>query len=233
MVHPGSTRVGPVPGARILLVEDDESLRLTTRLILERYGYEVVTAADGVEGLHRLVDAPDLAVVDVTMPRMDGLTFARHVRERQELPIVFLTARDLPRDQLAGFDAGADDYVVKPFDGRLLAARIAAVLRRTAASQPDDPAIALGELRIDLDAMTVHRAGEPVSLSSTEFRLFETLLLNANRVLTRGQLLDHVWGGIETDDTHVIEVTIQRLRAKIGSDHIATVRGVGYRLVRP
>lgn len=113
-----------------------------------------------------------------TMPRMDGLTFARHVRERQELPIVFLTARDLPRDQLPGFDAGADDYVVKPFDGRLLAARIAAVLRRTAASQPDDPAIALGELRIDLDAMTVHRAGEPVSLSSTEFRLFETLLLN-------------------------------------------------------
>lgn len=214
----------------VLLVEDDENLRLTTALVLERQGFAVVTAGDGVEGLEQLTrHAPDVLLVDVMMPRMDGITFVRRARERTDTPAVMLTARDLPYDQLAGFDAGADDYVVKPFDGDVLAARLRAVLRRARGGASTD--VTLGDLRIDLPGMAVRRGDEQIPLSSTEFRLLETLLAHPGQVLSRGQLLDLVW---ETSwgDAHVVEVNVQRLRAKIGAEHIVTVRGAGYKLVR-
>lgn len=216
----------------MLLVEDDEALRTTTRLVLERHGFAVETAGDGVEGLERLAAvAPDVLLVDVMMPRMDGMTFVRRARERVDTPAVLLTARDLPYDQIAGFEAGADDYVTKPFDGDVLAARLRAVLRR-GRTQSADPEIALGDLRIDRPGMVVSRGEERISLSSTEFRLLEAFLDHPGRVLSRIQLLDLVWGDPDWGDPHVVEVTVQRLRAKIGAAHIATVRGAGYKLVK-
>lgn len=219
----------------VLLVEDDEELRLTTRLVLERYGFTVTVAADGVEGLECLDrEVPDVALVDVMMPRMDGITFIRQVRGRpgveSELPVIMLTARDLPHDQVAGFEAGADDYVVKPFDGEVLAARLRAVLRRGTTPSSDD-GVRVGDLLIDRPGMGISRNGEPVSLSSTEFRLLEAFLDHPSRVLSRGQLLDLVWGDPHWGDPHVVEVNVQRLRAKIGADHIVTVRGAGYKWV--
>lgn len=217
----------------MLLVEDDEVLRTTTRLVLERHGFSVDVAGDGIEALDRLaVSDPDLLLVDVMMPRMDGMTFIRRARERVDTPAVLLTARDLPYDQIAGFEAGADDYVTKPFDGDVLAARLRALLRRGRTAADADPDIHLGDLRIDRPGMVVHRGEEKVNLSSTEFRLLEAFLDHPGRVLSRIQLLDLVWGDPDWGDPHVVEVAIQRLRSKIGAHHIATVRGAGYKLVK-
>lgn len=218
----------------VLLVEDDEMLRETTALVLERQGFTVSTASDGVEGLDALRrESFDVAVVDVMMPRMDGITFARKVREGSDLPIVLLTARDLPHDQLAGFQVGVDDYVTKPFDGEVLAARLRAVLRRvdTVPEEPANATIRVADLSVNRDGMVVKRAGETVSLSATEFRLLEVLLDHRGRVLSRHQLLEMVWDIGSWGDTHVVEVTVQRLRRKIGAERIVTVRGAGYKLV--
>lgn len=212
-------------------------LRRTTALVLAKHGFDTVVAGDGMEALALLADAdpmPDAAVVDVMMPRMDGLTLTRRLRERTDtayLPIVMLTARDLTGDQLAGFSAGVDDYVVKPFDGDVLAARLHAVLRRGRPSEAVDEVERVGDLAIDLAGMTVHRGEEEVALSHTEFRLLATLLEHRGAVLSKAQLLDRVWGVGEWGDDHVVEVTVQRLRGKIGAAAIVTVRGVGYKLV--
>lgn len=209
-------------------------LRETTALVLERQGFAVSTAGDGVEGLEVLGRGEfDVAVVDVMMPRMDGITFARRVREDSDLPIILLTARDLPHDQLAGFHAGADDYVTKPFDGEVLAARLRALLRRTETGpqQPDTTTIRVADLAVDPEGMVVTRGGEEVALSATEFRLLEVLLDHRGRVLSRPQLLELVWDIGAWGDTHVVEVTVQRLRRKIGAERIVTVRGAGYKLV--
>lgn len=223
---------GGTDGPVVLLVEDDETLRLTTRLVLEKHGFGVATAVDGIDALEKLdVVEPDVLLVDVMMPRMDGITFVRRARERRDVPAVVLTARDLPHDQLAGFEAGADDYVVKPFDGDVLAARLRAVLRRGRPTQESQDVV-LGDLRIDRPGMVVHRGQERVSLSSTEFRLLEAFLDHTGRVLSRLQLLDLVWGDAAWGDPHVVEVNVQRLRAKIGAHHIVTVRGAGYKLVK-
>ncbi|WP_068427313.1 response regulator transcription factor [Piscicoccus intestinalis] len=221
---------GDPNGPLVLLVEDDETLQVTTRLVLQRHGFRVATADDGIDGLEKLATVdPDVLLVDVVMPRMDGITFVRRARERLDVPAVVLTARDLPHDQLAGFEAGADDYVVKPFDGDVLAARLRAVLRRGGA--PRSQEVRLGALRIDRPGMVVHRDEERITLSSTEFRLLEAFLDHTGRVLSRPQLLDLVWGDASWGDPHVVEVTVQRLRAKIGAEHIVTVRGAGYKLV--
>ena len=227
----------PGAGATVLLVEDDEMLRRTTALVLQRHGFSTLVAGDGVEALELLHTAdprPDVAVVDVMMPRMDGLTLTRRLRQQPEtadLPIVMLTARDLTGDQLAGFAAGVDDYVVKPFDGEVLAARLHAVLRRGRPAQQATSAHQVGDLTVDLAGMTVHRDGQEVVLSATEFRLLETLLEHRGAVLSKAQLLDRVWGVGAWGDDHVVEVTVQRLRGKIGTGLVVTVRGAGYKLV--
>lgn len=219
----------------VLLVEDDADLRVTTRLVLERQGFEVLVAEDGLDALE-VVSAhrPDLAVVDVMMPRMDGITLTKRLRAdpaTATLPVLLLTARDLPHDQVSGLDAGADDYVTKPFDGDVLAARLRALLRRRVATT-DAALERVGDLEIDREGMTVTKGGEPVELSATEFRLLAAFLDHLGAVLSREQLLDRVWGSASWGDPRVVDVNIQRLRAKIGAEHIVTMRGAGYKMAR-
>jgi DNA-binding response OmpR family regulator len=216
----------------VLLVEDDDDLRTTTRLVLESRGFRVVTAADGEAGWTAYLTQPvDLAVVDVVLPKLDGLRLTERIRTDGELPVLLLTARDLPRDQVVGFDAGADDYVVKPFDGDVLEARLRSLLRRRGGAAPSR-VVERDGLRIDVDGMTVERHGVPVDLSATEFRLLTAFLDNAGIVLGRTRLLELVWGSTTWGDAHVVDVTVQRLRAKIGAEHVVTVRGAGYKMLR-
>ncbi len=219
----------------VLLVEDDAALRLTTRLVLEKFGFTVVTATDGLDGLDRLDDGGvDVAVIDVMMPRLDGIGLTKRIRDSvrwRDLPILLLTARDLPHDQVVGLESGADDYVTKPFDGEVLAARLRALIRRRHAEEAEVER--LGGLEIDRLGMTLTRDGRAIDLSATEFRLLFTLLDYVGTVLSREQLLSHVWGSADWGDPRVVDVNIQRLRSKIGAEHIVTVRGAGYKLVRP
>lgn len=217
---------------KLLLVEDDADVRETTRLVLERHGFVVRTAADGTEG-YALASAypPALAVVDVAMPGMDGLTLTRRLREELSTPVVLLTARDLNSDVVAGLEAGADDYVVKPFDGEVLVARIRAVLRRTRRGTTEP--VQLGDLLVDRAAMTVRRGEDELQLSATEFRLLMLLLDHKPAVLSRSQILRHVWGDESWGEGRVVDVNIQRLRAKLGTSAIVTVRGAGYKIVDP
>lgn len=215
----------------IQLVEDDPDLQVTTRLVLERFGYDVVVAGDGEQALAMVTShAPDLLLVDVMMPRMDGITMVRRLRQHDSTPVIMVTARDLPYDQIAGLEAGADDYVTKPFDGEVLHARIQAVLRRGGRVQ-DSHEERIGDLVVDRDGMTVTRNGEDVPLSATEFRLLVAFLDHAGAVLSRRQLLERVWGSAEWGDERVVDVNVQRLRAKLGSEVVSTVRGAGYKLV--
>lgn len=219
-----------VAGARILVVEDDDAVRLTTTLVLERQGFHVTAARDGLEALELLSAAVfDCAVVDVMMPRMDGITFLRRVQPLV-LPAIMLTARDLPHDQVVGLEAGADDYVVKPFDGEVLAARIRAVLRRRGVERQQKSVEVIGDLQIDVAGMSVMREGVPLTLSGTEFRLLAVFAEHVGQVLSKHQLLEQVWGDQWADD-HVVEVNVARLRSKIGSSRLKTVRGLGYKLV--
>lgn len=216
----------------VLLAEDDPDLRVTTRLVLERHGFAVTVAEDGAQAEALLASTPfDVALLDVMMPGRDGIWLTKHVRERLDLPVVLLTARDLVSDEVAGLEAGADDYVTKPFDGDVLVARLNAVVRRSAARRRQ--ADHVGDLVIDRPGLTLTRGGEPVALSATEFRLLLTLLDHAGIVLSREQLLERVWGSAEWGDPRVVDVNVQRLRAKVGADLVETVRGVGYKLVRP
>ena len=216
----------------VLLVEDDADLRVTTAMVLERHGFRVTVAEDGLVGWQQArADPPDLAVVDVVMPGMDGLTLTRRLRGELDVPVVLLTARDLTYDELAGFEAGADDYVTKPFDGVVLAARLRAVARRTGRLRPTIEAI--GPLTIDRAAMSVHRGDEPIALTATELRLLLVLVDHAGAVLSRAQILRLVWGDEAWGQDRVVDVNVQRLRAKVGPQLIETVRGAGYKLVRP
>lgn len=220
---------------RVLLVEDDADLQVTTRLVLEHHGFDVTVVGDGLQALEVIrTDHFDVALVDVMLPGIDGIRLTRRARELRDLPIVMLTARDLPHDQVHGLEAGADDYIVKPFDGDVLVARLRAVMRRTrpTAEVADPDVLERGDLRIDVPGMTLERAGEQVALSATEFRLLHALATHPGIVLSRNQLLDLVWGGAEWTDPRVIDVNIQRLRAKIGAEHIETVRGAGYKMPR-
>lgn len=220
---------------RVLLVEDDADLQVTTRLVLERHGFDVTVVGDGLQALEVIrTDDFDVALVDIMLPGIDGIRLTRRARELRDLPIVMLTARDLPHDQVHGLEAGADDYVVKPFDGEVLVARLRAVMRRARpAAEADDPhVLERGDLRIDVPGMTLERAGEQVALSATEFRLLHAFATHPGIVLSRNQLLDLVWGDAEWTDPRVVDVNIQRLRAKIGAAHIETVRGAGYKMPR-
>lgn len=222
----------------ILLAEDDDDLRLTTRLVLERQGFDVHVAADGLEAWAALQAIQvDVAVLDVVMPGMDGIRLVKRVRENEalaDLPVILLTARDLPHDQISGLEAGADDYVTKPFDGEVLAARIRAVTRRRAVAAAGHAPChidVVADLQVDRAGMVVSRAGREIEISATEFKLLSAFLDHLGQVLSRVQLLDRVWGDAEWTDPRVVDVTVQRLRSKIGSDMITTVRGAGYKMV--
>jgi DNA-binding response OmpR family regulator len=217
---------------RILLVEDDAAIRDMTRLALERDGFEVDTAADGPAGLEAFrAGAPDLVLLDIMLPGLDGVSVCRHIRAQSVVPIVMLSARSDPIDIVLGLEAGADDYVTKPFEPPILAARLRAVLRRVQRLD-DSPTMSFGEIDIDPYGMVVRRAGTVVSLTPTEYKLLLELAENAGIVLSRERLLENVWGYVWAGDTRLVDMHIRRLRAKIGPEAIETVRGAGYKLVR-
>lgn len=232
---------------RILLVEDDEVIREATRMALERYGFPVTTAGDGLEGLERFrADRPDVLLLDVMLPLLDGVGLCRRIREESQLPILMMSARTEPVDVVSGLEAGADDYIVKPFESAVLVARIRTVLRRTRAAavppaeaepQPGGPPPGtlrqIAGLEVDTEGMEVKADGRRVPLTPTEFRLLLEFTAAPGVVLERQTLLERVWDYGWGADSRVVDVHVQRLRAKIGADRIETIRGFGYKLRRP
>jgi len=219
----------------ILVVDDEPQIVRLVRTYLEEAGFRVVTASDGEQALYvTRHEKPDLVVLDLLMPRMDGLTFTRRVRSERDVPIVMLTARAEETDRIVGLELGADDYVTKPFSPRELVARVRAVLRRT--QQPPRPAEILraGSLALDRTTHTVTVSGEEVDLTPTEFDLLETLMSNPGRAFRRSELLEAVQGVAFEAYERTVDVHIKNLRQKIEPDpsqprYVLTVRGVGYR----
>jgi two-component system response regulator MtrA len=227
--------------ARILLVEDDPSIREVTALGLTAAGFGVSTAADGAEGVERWrAEQPDLVLLDVMLPRLDGLEVLRAIRREATTPVVMLTARADTIDVVVGLESGADDYVRKPFEMPELVARVRAALRRhqAAAGADGTTVIPLGPLRIDTAGRTVSRDGSDVALTRTEFDLLAELAQHPGQVFTRETLLDRVWGYDYLGDSRLVDVAVGRLRAKVEADPampalVLTVRGAGYKAARP
>ncbi len=222
--------------ARVLVVEDDPSIREVTALGLQAGGFDVVTAEDGPSALARFrSDSPDVVLLDVMLPGLDGLTVCRMIRAESTVPVVMLTARTDAIDVVAGLEAGADDYVRKPFELPELLARLRVALRRM--SSPAAPVVRLGALDIDVAAHAVRRHGTEIPLTHTEFRLLVALASRPGHVLTREALLDEVWGYDFLGDSRLVDVAVQRLRARVEANPgdpelILTVRGAGYKAAR-
>ncbi|MET0433632.1 MAG: response regulator transcription factor [Cellulomonas sp.] len=231
---------------RILLVEDEESYRDPLAYLLGREGFQVTTAATGTEAVEAFEsEGADLVLLDLMLPGMSGTEVCRRIRQRSDVPVIMLTAKDGEIDKVVGLELGADDYVTKPYSSRELLARVRAVLRRRQApgngavgdDEPeDDGVLAAGRVRMDVERHTVTVDDQPVAFPLKEFELLELLLRNAGRVLTRGQLIDRVWGTDYVGDTKTLDVHVKRVRAKIEPDpgnptHLVTVRGLGYKLL--
>jgi len=221
---------------RVLVVEDEQNLREPLAYLLAKEGYEVVEAADGNAALEVFQEkGPDIILLDLMLPGMNGDKVCRIIRETSQVPIIMLTAKDSEIDKVIGLEIGADDYVTKPYSARELLARMNAVLRRQVAP----PAVIgnvleAGTVRMDTDRHQVFVNGDKVVLPLKEFELLEFLLENVNRVLTRGQIIDRVWGSNYFGDTKTLDVHIKRIRSKIEDDparpvHVVTVRGLGYK----
>ena len=229
------------PAKKILVIEDDEDIRTVLATRLRRAGYETTIAADGKDGLRRFYgDRPDLVVLDIAMPIMDGWQVLERLREVSDVPVLILTAATQERDKLRGLRSGADDYITKPFSGEELLARVEVALRRasSATEEPGSISYSDSEIAIDFPKHEVFVRGEPVDLSPTEFRLLAALTRNTNQVLSQDQLLDQVWGREYVGSLDVVRLYVGYLRKKIERDQesptlIETVRGIGYRYRRP
>src|SRR5215471_18900577 len=221
---------------RILVVEDDERIRSSMRLALEGEGYEVKDAASGEEGLDLFAEAPtDVALIDLMLPGMDGFECCRALRRVSAVPVIVVTARSDTHAVVAGLEAGADDYVTKPFVAKELAARIRALLRRVRAGDGGPPAMAFGDVVVVPEEGAVRRGDEEIHLTRTEFHLLCELAGSPGKVFSREQLLERVWGYDYFGDGRLVDVHIRRLRTKIEPDpanpsHVVTVRGLGYKL---
>ena len=221
---------------RILIVEDEPSLSEPLSFLLRREGYDTEITADGREALAAFDrDSADLVLLDLMLPGLSGTEVCRELRTRSSVPIIMLTAKDSEVDIVVGLELGADDYVTKPYSTRELLARIRAVLRRRVeVDDLDDAVLEVGPVRMDVDRHAVSVGGGEVAMPLKEFELLELLLRNAGRVLTRGQLIDRVWGADYFGDTKTLDVHIKRIRSKIEKDPsqptlLLTVRGLGYR----
>ncbi|HTJ67016.1 MAG TPA: response regulator transcription factor [Actinospica sp.] len=226
------------PEARILVVDDENSITDLVGLALRYEGFEVASAANGRAALAAAAEfGPDLLVLDVMLPDFDGLEVCARLRAQGlRVPVVFLTARDATEDKITGLTVGGDDYVTKPFSLDELVARIRAVLRRTRPDGLDGAALGYADLVIDEDAHEARRGGEPMELTPTEFKLLRFLTLNAGRVMSKAQILDHVWQYDFGGGDNVVETYISYLRKKVDRDRVPlihTVRGVGYSLRLP
>lgn len=224
----------------ILIVEDDDRLRSALRLALRDEGFEVETATDAESGMQRLTATdPDLILVDIMLPGpANGFDVCRSIRQSSNVPIIVVTARDDSHDVVAGLEAGADDYVTKPFVIKELAARIRALLRRTRINAENSAAMDFGDLMISPEEGRVSVGGEEVPLTRTEFLLLSELAQSPNRVMSRDILLENVWGYDFFGDTRVVDAHVRRLRKKIEPDpsepvYVVTVRGLGYRFDPP
>ena len=221
---------------RILIVEDEPSLAEPLAFLLQREGYETEVAADGRAALTMFDRAgADLVLLDLMLPGLPGTEVCKEIRTRSSVPIIMLTAKDSEVDIVVGLELGADDYVTKPYSSRELLARIRAVLRRRIELEEDDDGVVeVGAVRMDVERHSVAVEGTEVNMPLKEFELLELLLRNAGRVLTRGQLIDRVWGSDYFGDTKTLDVHIKRIRSKIEQnpsepERLVTVRGLGYR----
>lgn len=229
-----------MPPQRILVVDDEANIRRIVTSYLQREGFDVTEATDGdscLDAFDRV--SPDLVVLDVMMPGIDGIEVLRRLRRRSDVPVIMLTARAEETDEVIGLSVGADDYVAKPFSAKALVARVKAVLRRGGESVPTataDDVIRLEGLTVDVGRHEVLREGEPVVLTALEFDLLAALASSAGRVFTRRQLLERVWGWDYVGDERVVDVHIRKLRRALDDDagdprFLETVRGVGYRAI--
>ncbi|MFI1464601.1 MULTISPECIES: response regulator transcription factor [Nocardia] len=224
----------------VLIVEDEESLADPLAFLLRKEGFEVTVVGDGPSALAEFDrSGADIVLLDLMLPGMSGTDVCKQLRTRSGVPVIMVTARDSEIDKVVGLELGADDYVTKPYSARELIARIRAVLRRGAGDELDagseNGVLEAGPVRMDVDRHTVLVNGNPVTLPLKEFDLLEYLLRNSGRVLTRGQLIDRVWGADYVGDTKTLDVHVKRLRSKIEADparpeHLVTVRGLGYKL---
>lgn len=229
---------------RILLVEDEENYREPLAFNLRRDGYDVVEAEDGAVAVELFEEAGrpgggepiDLVLMDLMLPRLSGTEVCRRIRRSSNVPVIMLTAKDSEVDKIVGLEIGADDYVTKPYSYRELVARVHAVLRRTREEEPAEPVLEAGRVSMDVERHEVRVDGEPIAMPLREFELLELFLRNADRVLTRGQIIDRVWGAGYVGDTKTLDVHVKRIRAKIEREPsdptlLVTVRGLGYKLV--
>jgi two-component system response regulator RegX3 len=220
---------------RILVVEDEESFSDALSFMLRKEGFAVSIATTGPEALAKFDREPaDLILLDLMLPGMSGTDVCRTIRSTSRVPIIMVTAKDSELDKVLGLELGADDYVTKPFSSRELVARIRAVLRRNVDDFDEAPVVQAGPVRIDPERHQVTIAGQEVALPLKEFDLLEYLARNAGRVLTRGQLIDRIWGSDYVGDTKTLDVHIKRLRSKVEPDpahpvHLLTIRGLGYK----
>jgi two-component system response regulator RegX3 len=221
---------------RILVVEDEESLSDPLSYLLEKEGFEVQVVDNGIDAVAEFDRAgADLVLLDLMLPGQPGTEVCRQLRQRSSVPVIMLTAKDSEIDKVVGLELGADDYVTKPYSSRELVARVRAVLRRQ--GEPEEllaATVHAGPVRMDVERHVVSVGGERVPMPLKEFELLEMLLRNAGRVLTRGQLIDRVWGSDYVGDTKTLDVHVKRLRSKIEPDpsnpvHLVTVRGLGYK----
>jgi DNA-binding response OmpR family regulator len=227
----------------ILLVDDEEAVRKVLTFPLERDGYNVVQASDGEEALARFGDQPvDLVVLDIMLPKLDGLEVCKQLRSRSSVPIIMLTARDDELDKVVGLELGADDYITKPFSIREFRSRVRALLRRARAPRQDpelrEEQLAAGGLVLDVGRRTVAANGTPVQLTYVEFEILRTLMAHPGRVYSRRMLLEVLWGSADFRDPRTIDVHVRHLREKLEPDssrpeYILTVRSVGYRFRDP
>ncbi|OYN99713.1 response regulator transcription factor [Enemella evansiae] len=220
---------------RVLVVEDEESYREALAYMLRKEGFDVIEAPNGQLGLEEYDrNGADIVLLDLMMPGLPGTEVCRQLRLRGSVPVIMVTARDAEVDKVVGLELGADDYVTKPFSHRELVARIRAVLRRGQDVELVPDVVESGGVRMDVERHTVSVNGEPVRLALKEFELLEMLLRNAGRVMTRGQLIDRIWGADYVGDTKTLDVHVKRLRSKIEPDpaqprYLVTVRGLGYK----
>lgn len=223
----------------VLIVEDEESLADPLAFLLRKEGFKTTIVTDGPSALAEFErSGADIILLDLMLPGMSGTDVCRQLRAKSSVPVIMVTARDSEIDKVVGLELGADDYVTKPYSARELIARIRAVLRRGA--EPDDAGdgdvvLEAGPVRMDVDRHVVSVRGEPITLPLKEFDLLEYLMRNSGRVLTRGQLIDRVWGADYVGDTKTLDVHVKRLRSKIEENpanpvHLVTVRGLGYKL---
>jgi DNA-binding response OmpR family regulator len=234
---PGTGGQSAEESARILLVDDEQSVQTLLAYPLRKDGYEVVPAFDGREALDRFAEKRfDLVVLDVMLPKIDGIEVCRRLRSRSQVPIIMLTAKDDETDKVLGLEMGADDYITKPFSVREFRSRVRAALRRSEMlrARPGGEPIIAGDIAIDFERRLVTTRGEPAQLTYVEFELLASLAGAPGRVMTREMLLEHVWGDSAYRDPRTIDVHIRHLREKLERDprrpeYLFTVRGVGYR----